>query len=125
MKRVVFAFVVLAVILVAGVLETVFVHKLFTALDQKLENLEVMVQDESEFALSEAENLTTWWEQKRYVLEIVSYSPDIRAFSVALGETVGSLKCGDFQNSLSKCRSLIVMSKNIHQILDFNFEDIF
>ena len=52
------------------------------------------------------------------------YSPDIRGFSVAVGETVGSLECGDYDNALSKIRSLQIMSQNIHNILDFNLADI-
>ena len=37
---------------------------------------------------------------------------------------MSSLECDDYQNALSKVQSLIVMSSNIHRILDFNIEDI-
>ena len=48
----------------------------------------------------------------------------LSAFSVALGEQKGSLECGDYNNALSKCVSLFEMSKNLHNVLDFNIEDI-
>ena len=57
-------------------------------------------------------------------LELFSYSPDMRAFSVALAETEGSLECGDDKNALSKCQSLLTTAENIHSMLDFNFADI-
>ena len=53
-----------------------------------------------------------------------TYSPDMRAFSVALAETEGSLECGDDKNALSKCQSLLTMAGNIHDMLDFNLQDI-
>ena len=48
----------------------------------------------------------------------------MRAFSVALAETEGSLECGDDKNALSKCQSLLTMAGNIHEMLDFNLQDI-
>ena len=57
-------------------------------------------------------------------MEMFTYSPDMRAFSVALAETEGSLECGDDMNALSKCQSLITMANNIHCVLDFNVADI-
>ncbi len=124
MKKVVFAIVLLLVILTAGILENVFVHKTFTTLDNTLINIEESIKQEDENSLDKVKELSKWWEKKRYYLEMLAYSTDLRAFSVALAETDGSLQCGDYNNALSKCQSLIVMSKNIHRLLDFNIEDI-
>lgn len=124
MKKVVFAIVLLAIILTAGILENFFVHRTFTQLDDKLAQLEGAIIAQDDVALEQIRSLTDWWEKQRNYLELLAYSPDLRAFSVALAETDGSLQCGDFDNALSKCQSLMIMSKNIHRILDFNVEDI-
>lgn len=124
MKRVIFAFIVLAVIITAGILETVYVDKLFSSLDDRLDNVEQLVAAEDESAYPAFCELSRWWEKQRTFLELFSYSPDVRNFSVALGETDGSLICGDNQNALSKLRSLKIMASNIHNILDFNFADV-
>ncbi len=124
MKKVVFAVVLLAIILTAGILENYFVHGIFTELDNKLYSIEQDLHKEDISALNKVRDLRVWWEDKRKYLELISYSPDLRAFSVALAETEGSLECNDFLNAMSKCQSLIVMSSNTHKLLDFNIEDI-
>ena len=44
--------------------------------------------------------------------------------SVALAETEGSLECGDDKNALSKCQSLLTMSRNLKMLLDFSPSDV-
>lgn len=124
MKKVVFALIILAIIVCAGILENVYVHKTFTALDGQLEELETLILQKDETSKVHIQSLAVWWEKKRNYLELISYSPDIRAFSVALAEAVGSLECDDYDNALSKCKSLIIMSSNLHRLLDFNVEDV-
>lgn len=124
MKRFVLALVILAVIVAAGVTETVFIDKVFGELNDRLSALEVAIKSPEDDALDEVAELTDWWEKKRKGMEMFTYSPDMRAFSVALAETEGSLECGDDMNALSKCQSLITMANNIHCVLDFNVADI-
>ncbi len=124
MKKVIIAIVILAIILTAGILENVYVDKVFSNLDGRLAQLESSIIAQNEAALSQASELQSWWENERKYAELFVYSPDIRAFSVAVGETVGSLECNDYDNALSKIRSLQIMSRNIHNILDFNLADI-
>ncbi len=124
MKRVVFAVIVLVLIITGGVLENYYINRTFDKLDEDLKDLEQSITMQSNDALIKLQDLSQWWEKRRMYIELFAYSPDVRAFSVALGETEGSLRCGDYQNALSKCHSLIVMGKNIRQLLDFNAEDI-
>ncbi len=124
MKRVITAIVILVVIVTAGILENVYIDKLFDKLDGKLADIEKSIVAEDDAANSQVDELIEWWEGQRKYAELFVYSPDIRAFSVALGETQGSLECGDYDNALSKIRSLQIMSNNIHNILDFNLADI-
>lgn len=124
MKKVIVAIVILAIILTAGILENVYIDRLFDGLDTRLVDLEKLIIAQDDSAVESIEGLQRWWEERRKYAELFVYSPDIRAFSVALGETQGSLECGDFDNALSKVRSLQIMSGNIHNILDFNFSDI-
>lgn len=124
MKKVVLAVLILVVIIVSGVLENVYITRTFTDLDDKLKNLESSIKEQSETALDDIGEINAWWEKKRTYIELFAYSPDVRSFSVALAETEGSLECGDFDNALSKCHSLIVMAHGIKRLLDFNAEDI-
>lgn len=124
MKRVVLALLILAMIIASGVLENVYITKTFDRLDEMLRDLESLIKEQNDSALESIREINSWWEKKRTYIELFAYSPDVRAFSVALAETEGSLECGDFDNALSKCRSLIVMAQSIKRILDFNVEDI-
>lgn len=124
MKRVVLALLILAMIIASGVLENVYITKTFDRLDEMLRDLESLIKEQNDSALESIREINSWWEKKRTYIELFAYSPDVRAFSVALAETEGSLECGDLDNALSKCRSLIVMAQSIKRILDFNVEDI-
>lgn len=124
MKKVVLAIVILIIIVTGGILEDFYIHKTFSALDEKLASLENSIINQSEDCLDKTNEIFEWWEKKRMYMELFAYSPDVRSFSVALAETQGSLECEDYQNALSKCRSLIVMADNIKRLLDFNAEDI-
>ena len=124
MKRFVIALVILAATITAGVLETVYIERTFDELDARINALESAIKSPSDDALDEVKTLTDWWEKKRAAMELFTWSPDIRAFSVALAETEGSLECGDDQNALSKCQSLLTMSHNLRELLDFSPSDI-
>ena len=124
MKRVVVAVIVLIFIITGGILENVYVTKTFGELEDKLKSLEQAVLAEDETSLDQLREISEWWEKRRMYIELFAYSPDVRAFSVAMGEAEGSLECGDYQNATSKCRSLIIMADNIRRLLDFNAEDI-
>ncbi len=124
MKKVALAIVILIIIVTGGILEDFYIHKTFSALDEKLTSLENSIINQSEDCLDKTNEIFEWWEKKRMYMELFAYSPDVRSFSVALAETQGSLECEDYQNALSKCRSLIVMADNIKRLLDFNAEDI-
>ena len=124
MKKVIVALLMLTLIVTAGILEHNYIEKTFTELDEKLNEIIYEINLESDKALTLTNELVQWWEQKRKVMELFTFSPDLRAFSVALAEQKGSLECGDFNNALSKCVSLLSISKNLHDVLDFNVQDI-
>lgn len=124
MKKIIIALLMLTLIITAGILEHYYIENTFDELDEKLIEIEGEIQKESDKALALTNDLVVWWENKRKVMELFTFSPDLRAFSVALAEQQGSLECGDFNNALSKCVSLLSISKNLHDVLDFNAEDI-
>ena len=124
MKKVVVALLMLVLIVTAGIIEHNYIEKTFSELDEKLGEIEQEIHLESDKAQDQTNQLIDWWESKRKVMELFTFSPDLRAFSVALAEQKGSLECGDFNNALSKCESLYSLSKNLHNVLDFNIEDI-
>ena len=124
MKKVVLAIVILVIIVTGGVLEDFYIHKTFSSLNEKLVSLENSIKSQNDDCIDKANEIFDWWEKKRMYMELFVFSPDVRSFSVALAETQGSIECEDYQNALSKCRSLIVMADNIKRLLDFNAEDI-
>ncbi|MBQ9276884.1 MAG: DUF4363 family protein [Clostridia bacterium] len=124
MKKVIVAMVILVAIVVAGILEAVYIDKTFDNVQTQLDGITEQVKTEDEQALKTTSEFFDWWEKKRSHIELFAYSPDLRSFSIALAETKGSIECGDYANALSKCESLKVMAENIHKVLDFNGLDI-
>ena len=124
MKRLAVAVAVLLAIIAAGAVEAVYVDKVFDELAGRISLLESAIKDPEDDAIGEVRSLTEWWEKRPHILELFTYSPDMRAFSGALAETEGSLDCGDDENALSKCQSLLPLAGNIHDTLAFNLQDI-
>jgi hypothetical protein len=125
MKRVVIAVIVLAAILAAGIVESHYVNKTFDSLNVRLHEIDGALSDgDTARALTLSERTFDWWEEQRTWIEIIAFSSDIRAFSVGLGEQIGSLKADDLKNARSKCQSLLSMSDNMRQVLDFNLQDV-
>ena len=124
MKKVVIALTILAAILVCGILEAVYIDRTFDKVENSLDNITAQVEVKDETALAAITEFGDWWEKTRAKIELFAYAQDLRAFSIALAETKGSIECGDFDNALSKCESLKAMAQNIHNLLDFNGADI-
>ncbi|MDR3216562.1 MAG: DUF4363 family protein [Clostridiaceae bacterium] len=114
-----------AALLGAGIWENFHVKKIFRELDQKIEKLKTEIEEENlDASKSSADELIVWWEKNRRLLETIVFAPDLRLFSVSLGEIKGSLAAEDFQNAASKVESLLSISRNLCQLLDFNLSDI-
>ena len=124
MKRLVAALVILAAIIGDGIAEAVYVDGPFGELEERIAALATAIKDPGDGALDAVRGLNAWWEDERGSLDVFTWSPDMRAFSVALAETEGSLECGDDKNALSKCQSLLTMAENLRDLLDFNAADI-
>ncbi|MBR4800759.1 MAG: DUF4363 family protein [Clostridia bacterium] len=124
MKKVIVAIAILLAIIVAGILEAVYIDRTFEKIDDDLDALTEQVKAQDEASLNTIISFSNWWEDTRAKIELFAYSPDLRSFSTALAETKGSIECGDFENALSKCESLKIMAVNIHNVLDFNGIDI-
>ena len=124
MKRVIIAIIILSIIVIAGILEAIFIDNMFDKIEYDLDEITIKVAAQDEHSLEAVNELSVWWEQKRTHIELFAYSPDLKTFSVALAETKGSLECGDFENALSKCESLKIIAANLHSVLDFNATDI-
>ena len=60
MKKVVVAIVILAVIVTAGILESVYVTRVFKEVDGKLADIESSIRLESEDALQKTRALISW-----------------------------------------------------------------
>jgi len=125
MKKMIIAITILAVILTAGILESIFVEKTFVELNGRLEIvIQYIVDDNVEAALKSNNDTIEWWEGKRHSMEMFTFSPDLRLLSVSLGESKGSLECGDMKSALSKTESILNISNNLREILNFNLQDI-
>ncbi|MDD4839617.1 MAG: DUF4363 family protein [Clostridia bacterium] len=125
MKKMIIAITILAVILTAGILESIFVEKTFVELNSRLEIvIQYIVDDNVEAALKSNNDTIEWWEGKRHRMEMFTFSPDLRLLSVSLGESKGSLECGDMKSALSKTESILNISNNLREILNFNLQDI-
>jgi hypothetical protein len=126
MSRVITAFVLLAIMVTAGILEHINVDNTFDEMKFRAEEIDELIKEgDIEAALQKCAETAKWWDSKRDLIEAFSYSPDTRLLSVTIGEIEGSLIADDLKNAQSKVTSLLYLIDNVHNVLDFNFQDIF
>lgn len=126
MKKLIIAISLLCVIVAGGIVEHFHVDKTFDQFTEKCDALDVLIlAEDTEGALAYCKDMSSWWDEKRDLIEAFSYAQDTRMISVTLGEIEGSLEASDLKNSQSKVVSLRYLLDNVHEILDFNVRDIF
>ncbi|MEG1612842.1 MAG: DUF4363 family protein [Clostridia bacterium] len=126
MRKAVLLILILAIIVSAGVSEHYFIHRTFDSFNLQLQEIDSLIdKNKSSEALEKVRILQKWWDKKRKIIDGISFSPDSRQVNVVIGEIEGSLDTDDMQNAESKIDSLFELIKNIRDILDFDFADIF
>ena len=126
MGKTIFSVFMLALILTSGTLANAYINKTFDALDFKLDEIKVCLDEKDlQGAKQKTADLNGWWDTKKHGLEFITYSQDLRLISSSIGETLGSLKNGDDNNAMSKVVSLLVISKTTRDMLTITIENIF
>lgn len=113
-----------ALILCAGIFETIFVNSQFASFNRALETLEEKVRT---FTASrdDVDAVTALWEKEKKQLHVVIPHNDISYIDYWLGEAVSYIETKNYDDALSKIEVLLTICEQIPQTYSVTFENIF
>lgn len=125
MKRTIFAIVIIVVMLAAGIGEQVYLRHLFADLLQRTENVSACVAaDEMALALARTDDLQTWWEARKHILEAVVSHNETKEVTLRIAELRGYIAIGDRKSAYATASILQETATNLPHLLGFSWDTI-
>lgn len=117
------AIVITVLLLTGGILEEIYVAKVFDELSEKVEKV---LQTESEtYDLKELEDIHDWWKGKHRYLELFLPHVQLNEIEITYGEMLGAVKADDYEGAKAQLNRIYATSKAINEMLSFRLGNIF
>jgi len=125
MKRLILAVSVLLIIVAMGVVEQVYIDKLFNRTKAAAERVKAEVETDVESALPYAEELKEEWMKNRSFLEAFTPHNETKEMVLRIAELIGYIEAKDDKSAMATIAIIIEMCDNTPHILAFHWEHIF
>ena len=125
MKRLILAIAVVLLIVTMGVLEQLYIDRLYTATENKAEKVKEEIERDVTGALPAARELKAYWLKKRSFLEAVTPHNETKEMILRIAELIGYIEAKDDKSALATVEIILEMCDNTPHILSFHFEHIF
>ena len=125
MKRLILAIAVVLVIVTMGVLEQIYIVKLYRATEAQAEEVKSAVERDVSSALPAAEKLKADWLKNRSFLEAVTPHNETKEMVLRMAELIGYIEAKDDKSAMATVYIILEMCDNIPHILAFHWEHIF
>ena len=125
MRRLILAIAVFLTIITAGVLEQVYIVKMYDDTKAKAEEVKSAVKEEVSSALPAAEELKKYWIEKRSFLEAVTPHNETKEMVLRIAELIGYIEAKDDKSATATVEIILEMCENTPHILAFHWEHIF
>ena len=125
MKRTVFAILIFVVILVAGILEQVWLGRLFRDLGHQSEEILAAIdREDMTEALTRSVQLRDWWEARKHLLEAIVSHNETKEVTLRIAELQGYIAIGDQKSSYATAAILAEMATNLPHLLGFSWDTV-
>ena len=125
MKRLLFALVIVLLIIAAGVLEQIYIQRLYKETKEQAEEVRTLIDEEISLALPAAEKLKEDWLKRRSFLEAVTPHNETKEMVLRIAELIGYVEAKDDKSATATVEIIIEMCENTPHILGFHWEHIF
>ena len=125
MKRLLLAIAVFVLIIAVGVLEQIYISKLYRETKAQAEAIEELVKEEVESALPAALELREDWLKKRSFLEAVTPHNETKEMILRIAELIGYIEAKDDKSATATAAIIVEMCENTPHILGFHWEHVF
>ena len=125
MKRLLFAIAVVLLIVTMGVLEQIYISRIYRATETQAEIVRDTIREDVTIALPAAENLKDTWLKKRSFLEAVTPHNETKEMVLRIAELIGYIEAEDEKSATATVEIILEMCRNTPHILGFHWEHIF
>jgi len=125
MKRLIFAVTIVLAIIAVGIVEQIYVSKLYRDTESQAKEIKSKIKEAPELALPSAEKLKESWLKKRSFLEAVTPHNETKEMVLRIAELIGYIEAKDDKSATATVEIIIEMCSNTPHILGFHWEHIF
>ena len=125
MKRLLLAVVIVLLIVAMGVLEQIYISRLYTATEVQARKVRETIEEDVTLALPDAEALKKTWLEKRSFLEAVTPHNETKEMVLRIAELIGYIEAKDEKSATATVEIILEMCQNTPHILGFHWEHIF
>lgn len=121
--RMVIAIVLCVLLITGGILEEIYVEKLFTDFEEKLEELSVAPGDD--YDMDKLQDVYDWWLKKIKTLHMFLPHIPLNDITLALGEMKGAVQSGDADSATAQLNRIRAVIETLRDTFSLSASNIF
>ena len=121
--RMVIAIVLFILLITGGILEEVYVSKLFTDFGDKLD--EVSNAQGGKYDLDKMQEVYDWWVKKTNTMHMFLPHNPLNDITLALGEMKGAVQSGDVESATAQHNRIHAIIDTLEETFSFSASNIF
>lgn len=125
MKKIIIAISVLVIFITAGILEQIFIKKLFVKFGEEAEEIRALVENKN-FALAHDKTLELQksWEEKKHIVEAIISHNETKEITLRLAELEGYISAEDEKSAIATAAIAKDYCDNLIHILGFCWDTV-
>lgn len=126
MKKVIVALAIIIFFITIGVLEQVFINKLFTDIQEQTEEIRVLCEEKN-FTPAKQKTLEmkNMWHKKKHFMETIISHNETKEITMRIAELEGYISASDDKSAIATSAILADYCHNLLEILAFSYSTIF
>lgn len=125
MKKVIIAVAIIVFFITIGVLEQVFLKKLFNEVQEYTEEVRVLCEEKNfEFAHQKTIDMKEKWHKKKHFIETIISHNETKEITLRIAELEGYISASDDKSAIATAAILSDYCHNLLEILAFSYSTI-
>lgn len=125
MKKVIVALVIIVFFITIGVLEQVFLNKLFNDLQEYTEEIRVLCEEKNfELAHQKTIEMKERWHKRKHFIETIISHNETKEITMRIAELEGYISASDDKSAIATSAILSDYCHNLLEILAFSYSTI-
>lgn len=125
MRKIIVAVCIISLILGFGIAEQFFIHSTFNTMCDRMDTISELIRVEDyPTAIAEAEDVRSWWRNRRNILELTSPHNEVKDMVNYLSQLIGYLECEQQEDALTTTYIIHEDAMNKLNILAYRVKNV-